>query len=176
MKIVSILSLILGLGLVVATMLVGIERAKRQLRASVFNKPTLGAFFTGLGVVGYLLARYSTLGWPAILAIGIATGLATAAGIFWLIAGWAVPSAVRHVEDERYILQGHLGHVSRMIGRNTPGEIVYENEGVRHVVPARALDGKAIAEGTEIAIDRIEDGVAHVQLWSTIEKELQLPS
>ncbi|MFN2399587.1 MAG: hypothetical protein ABR543_13265 [Gemmatimonadaceae bacterium] len=176
MRVLFVLSLILGLALDVATMLVGIERARRQLRASLFNKPTVGAFFTGLGITGYLFARFSSLGWVPVLVIATAVGLAAAGGMFGLIAGWAVPAAVRHVEDERYILQGHIGRVSHTIQAASTGEITYEHDGKRHVVPARSLDGEPIETGSDIAIERIEDGVAHVELWSRIEKQLELPS
>jgi membrane protein implicated in regulation of membrane protease activity len=86
-----------------------------------------------------------------------------------------VPSARRETEDERYVLQGFVGRVTQAIGAGTPGEISYQLEGSWHRVRARSLDGNPIEAGTEIAIERIEDGVAWVERWSTIERQLEIP-
>jgi hypothetical protein len=86
-----------------------------------------------------------------------------------------VPSAARETEDERYALQGFVGKVTRSIGDGTPGEISYQLEGAWHRVTALSLDGNPIETGTEIAIERIEDGVAWVERWSTIERQLEIP-
>lgn len=71
---------------------------------------------------------------------------------------------------------GHFGRVTERIPTGGLGEIVYEHDGRAHTVPARTLEGRPADEGTEVVIERIEDGVAHVELWSTIEKELELPA
>mgnify|MGYP003288484459 CR=1 FL=1 len=92
-----------------------------------------------------------------------------------MIAGWAVPSAARETEDERYVLQGFVGKVTQPIGNGTAGEIAFQLEGSWHRQRARSLDGKPIESGTEIAIERIEDGIAWVERWSTIERQLELP-
>lgn len=177
MRTLFILAVVLGLALAVRSMLVGIARAQRALRASIFNLPTIGAFFALFGVVGYLVDRYSTLSAVPTLAIAGASGLAASAGIYGVIAGWAVPSAAREVEDERYVLQGHFARVTAPVGIGGFGEITYELDGTRHVARARGLDDQAtIPAETEVVIERVEDGVAYVELWSTIEKQLQLPS
>ena len=43
----------------------------------------------------------------------------------------------------------------------------------RRVVPAVGLEGASIAAGAEVVIERIENGIAHVELWSNIERELE---
>jgi hypothetical protein len=65
--------------------------------------------------------------------------------------------------------------VTQPIGTAAPGEISYQHEGAWHRARARSLDGQPIETGTEIAIERIEDGVAWVERWSTIERQLELP-
>ena len=35
------------------------------------------------------------------------------------------------------------------------------------------LEGATITAGTEVVIERIEDGIAYVELWSNIERELE---
>lgn len=176
MHVPFLLALLIGLILGVAGMLTGIDRKQARRRAPVFNLPTLAACLALFGILGYILIRYSGLGTAAILAISAAVALLGASGVYALIAGWAVPSAARHVEDERFRLQGHLGRVTRGIESGGEGEIVYEHNGERQVAIARGLDGRAIAPGTEIVIERVEDGVAYVELWSTIERALELPS
>ena len=88
--------------------------------------------------------------------------------------GWAVPSAARETEDERYALQGFVGKVTQPIGNGTAGESLPARRSW-HRTRARSLDGQPIENGTEIAIERIEEGVAWVERWSTIERQLELP-
>lgn len=165
-----------GLVLGVIAMLVGVQRDQPPRTArSMFNLATIGAFATVAGAVGYPLARYAALGPLSISSIALAAGLGGWGLTVAMIAGWAVPSAARTPEDERYALQGFVGKVTRDIGEGTPGEITYQLEGTWHRVYARSLDGRPIESGTEIAIERIEDGTAWVERWSTIERQLELP-
>ena len=176
-SILFLLSFLGGLVLGVISMLAGIDRNERGKRwVSYVNLPTVGAFLTLFGVGGYLFTRYSTLGIPAILAIAGGLGAAGAGGIVALIAGWAVPAAGREVIDPRFVLQGYLGSVSRAITAEGGGEVAFEVGRERRVSPARSLDGGSIPAGAEIVIERVEDGVAYVELWSRIAKQLELPS
>jgi hypothetical protein len=52
--------------------------------------------------------------------------------------------------------------------------IVYgEREGIdRRALRARAIDESAVAEGVEVCIERVEDGVAFVELWTLVEARL----
>jgi hypothetical protein len=177
MRVVFLLSFLIGVAFGVISMLAGVDRQRRRRsRTPILNYPTVGAFFTALGVTGYALTRYSSLGPVAITAIALVVALAAGGGMLGLVAGWAIPSAARDVEDERYRLQGFLGRVTKAIGSadSDPGEISYEHDGIRSTTPARSLNGQRIERDTEIVIERIEDGVAHVETWSRIEKELQL--
>lgn len=165
-----------GLVLGVIAMLVGIQKDSPPRTArSLFNLATIGAFVTVIGAVGYPLARYSSLGVLSMSAIAVVAGLAAWGLAVAMIAGWAVPSAAREAEDERYALQGFVGKVTQAIGNGTPGEISYQLEGTWHRARALSLDGKPIEAGTEIAIERIEDGIAWVERWSTIERQLEIP-
>jgi hypothetical protein len=170
-------ALILGLLLGVASMIRGVDRhLARRGRLSVLNMPTIGAFFTVFGAVGYPVAKYSRLPAAAVLLIAALGGIAGAVGVYILIAGWAVPAAAHDVEDPRYVLQGHFARVTEAIRSDAPGRIVYEQNGAAHAVSARGLDGQAIDRGAEVVIERIENDVAYVELWSNIERELQLPA
>ena len=177
MRAIYLATLLIGLILGVVSMIRGIDRDERRRRAiSFFNLPMVGSLAVALGITGYLLTRYSSLSAPIVALIAAIAGLAGASGTIALIAGWAVPSAAREVEDERYLLQGHIGQVTRSIAAHGAGEISYDHGGQRHAIAARSLDGTAIPSGTDIAIERVENGVAFVELWANIEKQLKLPS
>jgi hypothetical protein len=163
-----------GLLVGVGAMLGGIDRkARHGPWVKYLNLPTAGAAAALFGIVGYPLAKYSSLGTAAILAIAGASALAAAAGVVVLIAGWAVPSAALHVEDPRYALQGHPARVSQSITTSGAGEIAFEHDSARRTVPAVGLEGASIEVGTEVVIERIENGIAYVELWSNIERELE---
>jgi hypothetical protein len=168
------LFLLTGLIVGVIAMIGGIDRKQRHgAWVKYLNLPTAGAAAALFGIVGYPLAKYSSLGTIAMLAIAGAAAAAAAAGMVAIIAGWAVPSAALHADDPRFTLQGHPARVSQAIRQGQPGEISYEHDGARRVVPAVGLEGASIAAGAEVVIERIENGIAHVELWSNIESELE---
>ena len=168
------LFLLAGLILGVVAMIGGIDRKQRHGPwVKYLNLPPAGAAAALFGIVGYPLAKYSSVGTIAMLAIAGAAAAAAAAGMVAIIAGWAVPSAALHAEDPRFTLQGHPARVSQAISEERPGEISYEHDGARQVVPAVGLEGASIAAGAEVVIERIENGIAHVELWSNIERELE---
>jgi hypothetical protein len=174
MTVLFALALLAGLVVGVIAMLGGIDRKQRHgAWVKYLNLPTAGAAATLFGIVGYPLAKYSSLGTAAILAIAGAAGAAAAVGIVILIAGWAVPSAALHVEDPRFALQGHPARVSQSIAAGRAGEIFYEHDGARRTTPALGLEDASIAVGSEVVIERIENGIAYVELWSNIERELE---
>jgi hypothetical protein len=176
MRVLFLAIFIIGLGLGVISMIAGIDREQRHGRwVRYINLPTVGAAATLFGLVGYPLAKYTSLSALEMLAIALAAALVAAGGMVFLIAGWAVPSAAREVEDERFILQGHFAHVIRAIMADEPGEIEFEHEGSRQTLTARGLDGREVAQGADVVIERVEDGVAYVELWSTIAQQLKLP-
>jgi hypothetical protein len=168
------LFLVAGLIVGVIAMIGGIDRKQRHGPwVKYLNLPTAGAAAALFGIVGYPLAKYSSLGTVAMLATAGAAAAAAAAGMVAIIAGWAVPSAALHAEDPRFALQGHPARVSQAISGGQPGEIFFEHDGTRQAVPAVGLEGASIAAGAEVVIERIEDGIAHVELWSNIERELE---
>jgi membrane protein implicated in regulation of membrane protease activity len=173
-------SLLLGLFLGVTAMLHGVEKrrpgrsaasaAGRDLRAR-FNLPMIAAFAFVFGITGYLLHRYTSLGTFAHVSIAVAVGAAGAMASLTVIATWALPAARRETPDLRYVLQGHLAQVVAPIG-GSDGAVEYVVEGQRRRDAARSLDGTALAAGTEVVIERIEDGVAYVEAWAAVEQRL----
>jgi len=168
---------IVGLVLGVVSMIAGIDREQRRGRwVKYLNLPTLGTAAVLFGIVGYPLAKYTSLRPGGLVAIAAAAAVAGGAGMVAVIAGWAVPSAARDVPDERYLLQGHLARVTRPIDGSQEGEIAFEVEGRRQIATATSLDGTPIAMDAEVVIERLENGVAYVERWTTIAKQLELPS
>ena len=180
---VFLASLLAGLLLAVRAMLVGVERPRPdgEGTAPAVSLPSIAAFATAFGLVGYVLLRYAETSSAVAIGVAVGAGALAVAGAVVLVAKWAVspPSEDddhhHHHADERYELQGTPGTVTRAIGpgEEGEGEIVYEGEGgARIAVPARSFDGTALDAGADVAIDRIEDGVAYVEAWAVVEKRL----
>ena len=189
MPAVFLVCLVVGLLLAVYAMLYGVER--RRVPASplppheasaaydsaaepspVFNLQVASALVATFGVTGYLLTRFTTLGVLPRAAIAGAVAAASAAGAMTLLARWVIPGARREVVDERYVLQGHPACVTRAMGAENAGQIVYEADGRRHRIAARSWDGEPLEPGVEVAIERVEDGVAYVERWARVEERL----
>ena len=182
-------SLLVGLVLGVVTMLVGVERrspeapsvapitrenvmAASSVISARFQLPVVAPFATTFGAVGYLITRYSSLGPAARIAFAAVAGGVAAAGAVILVARWAVPAARRDVPDERFLWQGLPALVTLPIGETNPGRIVLEVDGTRHAVLAMSLTGDPIAQGSDVVIERIEDGTAFVESWAAVERRL----
>jgi membrane protein implicated in regulation of membrane protease activity len=166
---------ILGLLLAVAIMLFGIER--HPTRAPVSSEstirhwlPLVAAFSAGFGIAGYSLSRVSS---PfgavvAALVVGVAAGLATR----WLVAKSAAMPVEHDVDDERYVLQGHVARVVSTIVAGNEGRISFDFGAENRTLRARSLDDASVDEGTEVIIERIEGDVAYVEPWAQVEQRL----
>lgn len=136
------------------------------------NRQSAAAFATLFGAAGYLLLRYASFTPAAVVAIATLAGVAGVALSGMLLKAWALPSARREVVDDRYLMQGHPAAVTRAIPEGGEGEIAYEADGRRWTVAARSWDGAAIEAGAEVAIERVEGGVAYVEQWALVEARL----
>jgi hypothetical protein len=167
---------IAGLLLGVRIMFFGAERRRAQavdampLRRS---EPAAAAFLVMFGVAGYLLTRHGTL------SAGAGTGVAVLLAVVWAAIVTRIAIATARVQpehdpdDPRYVLQGHVGVVTVAIASGGEGEITYDGgRGVLETTRARAIDESAIGEGEEVCIERIDDGVAFVELWALVEQRL----
>ncbi len=185
-------SLLSGLLLGVYAMLHGVERQPASRRvdtssassppASVppppppaqlqISPPTVAASAFMFGLVGYLLLRFTSLG-PGVTIIlsAVAAGLGLI-GTLTLVTRWAVPGAKADPVDPRYLLQGTPARVTRSISPDQDGEVDYAVDGARYATVARSFDGSPLAVGAEVAIDRIEDGIAYVEDWALVEQRL----
>jgi hypothetical protein len=78
-------------------------------------------------------------------------------------------------DDPRFQLQGHVAVVTEAIPAGGEGIIAYGELGElgnRRSLRARSIDQQSIERGLEVCIERVEDGVAFVELWSLVEARL----
>lgn len=184
MSVLFLVSVFTGLALGSLFMWRGIERPSRnapeadslgrELPAERFGRqlPTGAALFFTLGIVGYQLVMRSSLSSAAVIGIALLSGVMVALLVFVGVTRWVVPVARRSMEDPRFALQGVPGTVTTAIDAADSGEIGYETNGRAVTIRARSIDGSGIPRGADVAIDRLEDGVAYVELWSHVEERL----
>jgi len=164
-----------GLALAVNSMLHGVERWRRRRSGKpspVLNPPAVAGLLAGFGACGYLLSTRTALAPLAILGISLATGGASLTGMIFLMAKWALRPPEHPMVAEEDEINGQVATVSRTIEPDEPGEITWFAWDAMHVLPAQSLDGSTVAEGTEVVIDTVRDGIAQVELWSVVEQRL----
>ena len=137
---------------------------------SPLNFQTATAFLTFFGGVGYLL--YGAGGAvPALALVGATVGgLAGGAVVFAFLARVLV-AGQRFVAPESSRLDGTVAQVSRAIGAQGTGEVVFSRDGARRSEGARSATGEAIGAGTEVVIVRYERGIAFVEPWASYAGE-----
>jgi hypothetical protein len=173
LSIVFLIAFIASLVLAVIAMLHGVEytRPKRTHAPSpFFNLPSYSAFGFGFGVAGYLLATRTSLANWKILLLAIVAGSLAVAGMITLMARWALRDAAAVSDDHE--IQGQLATVTQDIQAGSSGEIRYEAFGKQVRVAAMAISGTRVPTGSEVVIDRIENGVAMVEEWAVVEQRL----
>ena len=70
------------------------------------------------------------------------------------------------------MLQGHLARVTKPIHPDVDGEVAFDFGNEHHVLRARSCDDAALAAGTDVVIERIDDDIAYVEAWAEVEKRL----
>ena len=176
MSIVYLVSFIGGLLLAVRVMMYGVERPREENpageRSFRLSPPLVVAILTVFGLAGYILTRLSvgTVVTRLLISAVLAAAAAFLAG--YLVKKWWTVTPEHDVDDERYVLQGHVARVTKSIRANVDGEIGYDIGRQRHAMRARSFDDAELSEGTEVVIERIEDGIAYVEAWVEVEKRL----
>ena len=130
------------------------------------------AFAVVFGLSGYLLVRGPATSLVAAIAIAAALGLVASVVAARLVTSWWKVTPEHDVDDERYVLQGHLARVVKAIENGSDGEVAFELGAEQRVVRARGVDQVTMSAGTEVVIERIEDDVAYVEPWHEVEKRL----
>jgi hypothetical protein len=175
MRYLFLAAFIAGLLLAVRVMFFGAER--RRLRPAEAmplrrSEPAVVGFLVMFGVAGYLLTRRETVSPAAGAAIAALLGLVWALIVTRIAVATARLQPEHDPDDPRYLLQGHVALVAAAIPAEGEGAITIVDEGASRRVRARTIDGSAVAEGEEVCIERIEDEVAFVELWATVEQRL----
>jgi membrane protein implicated in regulation of membrane protease activity len=127
------------------------------------NFGTMTAFLAWFGGTGYLLERYYAVWFLVALAVAVLSGLGGAAIVFWILSKLVTEN--EDLDPADYDMIGVLGKLSIPIREGGTGEIVFAQEGVRHVAGARSEDGIAIPKGAEVVVQRYEKGIAYVRRW-----------
>ena len=137
---------------------------KAGAHISWFNASSIMAFLAWFGGTGYLLTRHSHLWTVVSLAFAIVAGLFAGWVVFrFMVKLVQVDDAPMTSEDRR--VEGALGTISMPIRENGTGEIIFALGGTRRCSGARSGDGKPIEKGTEVVIERYEQGIAYVKKW-----------
>lgn len=169
-----------GLLIAVGVMLFGIEHETTggqhapgsepmALRGSL---PLVSAFAAAFGLAGYLTGRATS---PTVaLAAAVAAGAVAALLSRWMVRKSEAMVPEFDVDDEKYVLQGHIAHVVEHIaaGAESEGTIEFDVGSTRRSFRARSIDGTAVEPGTEVVIERIDGDVAYVEPWAQVERRL----
>jgi membrane protein implicated in regulation of membrane protease activity len=142
----------------------GTKGGARGGHLSWFNASTAMAFLAWFGGVGYILATHSRFVGLMALAIAIAAGLTAAWAVFKFMVK-LMNEESSHLKDEDYRHEGLICMVTVPIRENGTGEVVYLQAGVRRSTGARSQDGKLLEKGTEVVIEKYENGIAFVRRW-----------
>lgn len=171
---IYLLAFIGGLVLAVRIMIRGVERpaASHPLHERSFrlSPAVLSAFGLVFGLTGYLLA--ARMAAVSTFASSVGLGALAAIAAARLVTKWWAVVPEHDVDDERYVLQGHIARVTKSIRPEVDGEVAFEVEGERHVLRARGIDQGSLDVETEVVIERIEGDVAFVEPWAEVEKRL----
>ncbi|HEX7020045.1 MAG TPA: hypothetical protein VF159_08555 [Gemmatimonadaceae bacterium] len=175
MSIVFLVVFIAGLLLAVRIMMFGVERPRESHpsgeRSFSRAQPLISTFAIFVGLVGYVLIKRGT-GAPAATIASAAVGGVACLIAARLVTSWWKVTPEHDVDDERYVLQGHLAEVVTPIASGGDGEVAFEYGGERRVLRARSIEPSALDRGAEVVIERIEDDVAYVEPWFEVEKRL----
>jgi hypothetical protein len=139
---------------------------------AAFNTPVIGAILMAFGAVGYLVSKYSPVGTIYTILIALLGAAVAWVGVTTLLATWAYRGPIADPHEELEELQGTVAQVTRRITADALGEISYIFRGQPLRVAARSIDGSGADVGTEVVIEKIEGGVADVELWSIVEQRI----
>ena len=175
MTVLYLASLIIGLVLAVRIMTHGVERPREDHptgdRSFRLSPPVIVVFSMWFGAAGYVMTRVGASRLVTVV-VSAALGVAGAFVAARLVRRWWRVVPEHDVDDERYVLQGHLARVTKSIGPDVDGEVEFQFGGDRRLLRARGAVGGSIAADTDVVIERVEADVAYVESWADVEKRL----
>ena len=175
MSYLFLVAFIAGLLLAVRLMFFGAGRRGTSVAAELplrRSEPAVVAFLVMFGVSGYLLTRHGAM------SIMPGSGLALLLGAAWAGVVTRIAIATARIkpehdpDDPRYVLQGWVAVVTAAIPAGGEGELVIRDGGLTRSFRARSIDDGPVAEGREVCIERVDEDVAFVELWSAVEARL----
>ena len=176
MTILYLVSFIGGLLLAVRVMIYGVERPREKSplgeRSFRLSPALIVAFSVVFGATGYIMTQRALLTNDARAALAAGLGVIAATAAARLVKRWWKVTPEHDIDDERYVLQGHLARVTKPIQSGVDGEVAFEYAEDRRVLRARSLDAGALPVGTDVVIERIEDDLAYVEAWGEVAKRL----
>lgn len=134
----------------------------------ILNMPTIMAFITWFGGIGYILRQSLSLNGYLAGFLAITSGVVGGAIMFVLLARVLWPMMSKPLENQDYRLPGTPARVVSPIREGGVGEIIYTKDGYRFTAGARSMDESAIAKGAEVVIIKYERGLAYVQDLQTL--------
>jgi membrane protein implicated in regulation of membrane protease activity len=138
----------------------------------VLLAPFAAAALTVFGLVGYGMARWSSLGVMQSMLVAALAAVVGGGLLASLMGHWARQAAHLDVPDQRFVLQGHVARVVAAATSDGTGRVEYEVNG-RHVTAnARTIDDTELRMDAEVVINHLEDGVVYVEAWSSVEERL----
>ncbi len=162
-----------GLLLSVRVMVAGVELSRGAEQSIVRSRwATLAGALTLSGFLGAVSVRLSPSAAlvGALVLGGVVVGALSAQ--FIVSRAVAIPPG-DHGFDARFALQGVPAMVVDSIPANGDGFVqLPAGREAGTPIRARSVDGSAIARGEEVGVERIESGVAFVEVWSAIEARL----
>jgi hypothetical protein len=127
-----------------------------------WNAFSLMISFCWFGAAGYLLTRYGGFVASVVLVLAVVCGLIGGTLVFLFLTKVLLPHEHELTADETDVV-GAVGQVTSAIHAGGIGEIIYEQLGTRHSVPARSDNGEPIQKQEEVYVVAYEKGVAAVR-------------
>lgn len=136
----------------------------------MFNISAILAFITWFGGVGYVVRNGLGLwSWLAIL-LGLIGGFIGAAVVTWFFVK-VLRTGSQGMNPADWEMIGVIGRVSSSIRPRGFGEIVYEQNGSRHLATARTLGDSPIDRNVDVVVLKFERGVAIVEPFDDLIRE-----
>lgn len=175
MSFLFLVAFIAGLLLGVRLMFFGAERRRLHEETDIplrRSEPAIVGFLVMFGVAGYLLTRHGTMSTGAGTATAVLLGVAWAGVVTRVAIATARLRPEHDPDDPRYRLQGHVALVTTAIPARGEGTIALHEGASPRTFRARTLDESGVPEGQEVCIERIDDQVAYVEPWASVEARL----
>ena len=144
--------------------------AGKTARIGMVTAPSVAVFAVVFGAVGYLCTTRTPLTYPIVLGIALLAAAATIPASAPVLARIMRARSVASFHDPE--IEGQLAKVVRPMSNTVIGEVAYIRDGVDLRRPALNLSAGLLEPGRDVVIDRIENEVAFVEDWETVEKRL----